>query len=521
MRPKDCLVFKLRKLDGKWSSPAKRRQSLLNEETFVFLNFVGRLSELGWDDPQVDKLWRYNLHYFDDLNAEDSHDRTAWHTKLLKRWVTDNAPYVGSGWEPYPTSLRIVNWVKWYCLGNTFPREVIQSLAAQASWLSCRIEWHLLGNHLFANAKALVFAGVIFKGNESQIWLSRGLKIIANELPEQILADGGNFERSPMYHAIFLEDLMDLINLAQAYPDCFHSSHIVAWQKTAMNMMRFLEGMCHPDGEISFFNDSAIGIAPSPKELLTYAERIGIAYKSLPVKPNILQYWHFSNTGYVRVQVGFAVAFLDVALIGPDYLPGHAHADTLSFELSLLGQRVIVNGGTSEYGNSPIRLQERATAAHSTVEIDGKNSSEVWSGFRVARRAYPSDLQIDEVDEAITVSCAHDGYRRLSGRPMHHRSWRFTKNKLLIEDRVTGQFDTAVSRFHLHPNLEIVEQDSNYLLMKFHGGMCNIKVLSGHGILESSFYSPEFGKRLKTQCLAVHFKTSRNVAVEICWDAND
>ncbi|MFB1490650.1 MULTISPECIES: heparinase II/III family protein [unclassified Thiocapsa] len=51
----------------------------------------------------------------------------------------------------------------------------------------------------------------------------------------------------------------------------------------------------------------------------------------------------------MHLEAGSAVALLDVAPIGPDYLPGHAHADTLSFELSLFGQRVIVNGGTSRY----------------------------------------------------------------------------------------------------------------------------------------------------------------------------
>jgi uncharacterized heparinase superfamily protein len=41
---------------------------------------------------------------------------------------------------------------------------------------------------------------------------------LRSELPEQVLADGGNFERSPMYHAIFLEDVLDLINAATHWP---------------------------------------------------------------------------------------------------------------------------------------------------------------------------------------------------------------------------------------------------------------------------------------------------------------
>ena len=69
--------------------------------------------------------------------------------------------------------------------------------------------------------------------------------------------------------------------------------------------------------------------------------------------------------------------------MGPDYIPGHAHADTLSFELSIGAQRVFVNSGTSEYGLSPKRLNQRKTAAHNTVEVDGKDSSQVWSGLEL------------------------------------------------------------------------------------------------------------------------------------------
>ena len=79
---------------------------------------------------------------------------------------------------------------------------------------------------------------------------------------------------------------------------------------------------------------------------------------------------------------------LDVASIGPDYLPGHGHADTLSFEMSLFGKRTLVNRGISQYGIE-VRQVERGTAAHNTVVINNENSSEVWSGFRVARRARP------------------------------------------------------------------------------------------------------------------------------------
>ncbi|MEN9780004.1 MAG: hypothetical protein RL014_1152 [Pseudomonadota bacterium] len=97
-----------------------------------------------------------------------------------------------------------------------------------------------------------------------------------------------------------------------------------------------------------------------------------------------------TDSGYVRLDNGPAVALLDVAPVGPDYLPGHAHADTLSFELSVGAQRVLVNSGTSCYGSSAERLRQRGTAAHNTVVVNGQDSSEVWGGFRVARRPLPA-----------------------------------------------------------------------------------------------------------------------------------
>ncbi len=90
------------------------------------------------------------------------------------------------GWDPYPTSLRIVNWVKWQLTGNALPDMCVQSLVVQSRWAYATYEWHLLGNHIFANAKALIFAGIFFSGEEADNWLRQGLKIVANELPEQV-----------------------------------------------------------------------------------------------------------------------------------------------------------------------------------------------------------------------------------------------------------------------------------------------------------------------------------------------
>ena len=61
-------------------------------------------------------------------------------------------------------------------------------------------------------------AGAYFDGPAADFWLRRGLFILRRELAEQVLEDGGHFELSPMYHALILEDLLDLVNLSQVYP---------------------------------------------------------------------------------------------------------------------------------------------------------------------------------------------------------------------------------------------------------------------------------------------------------------
>jgi len=513
----------LKLASGKWFTPAKQQPSLLDSDTFIFLNQSGKVSDLGWDGPEREKLWRYNQHYFDDLNAKGAQDRGKWHRPLLDSWVHQNPPPIGIGWEPYPTSLRIVNWIKWQKNGNFLTDKCLQSLAVQTRWLIRRVEWHLLGNHLFANAKALIFSGLFFEGPEAEKWLDTGLSIATQELTEQVLPDGGNFERSTMYHAIFLEDVLDLINLAGVYPHCIDNVHVDTWRECAGKMLGWLEEMCHPDGEISFFNDAAIGIASSPQEIHEYSRRLKVFSKQeCPSESNVTVN-RFTESGYIKVSETDAIAFLDVAPIGPDYLPGHAHADTLSFELSVFDQRIIVNGGTSQYGSGPVRLIERSTSSHNTVEVSGENSSEVWSGFRVARRAYPFDLDISGGDASVEISCRHNGYGRLTGRPIHKRTWKFSPGKLVVQDQVEGKFVSAVARFHFHPEIQITQIDPSHwrLNLPTSQQQVSIRTLKGKGRIEDSWHSPEFGRRLKSSCLAISFEIKDNIEVELSWCENE
>lgn len=481
-KPDSRPIFTLRARNGCWTHPARRLSSMIGPQSFCFLNESGTLGN-GWDDPTKAKLWRYNLHYFDDLNSVCSDDRISWQVALIDRWVNENPIGTGTGWEPYPLSIRMVNWIKWALSGHELSRTATASLAAQARWLSRRLEWHILGNHLFTNAKALVFAGLYFDDPEAEGWLATGTDILLNQLPEQILADGAQFELSPMYHILAAEDLLDLINIASVYP----IKALTLKQACAdrlPNMLRWLNGMCHPDGEISFFNDAAFGIAPVPCEIRNYADRLGYSAKPLR-RP--LEY--FKSSGYARLSRESAILLADVGAIGPDYLPGHAHADSLSFEFSLRGQRIFVNSGTSVYGISEERLRQRGTAAHNTVVIEGFDSSEVWSGFRVGRRAR---TQVLKLDDASLTAC-HDGYRFLPGAPLHTREWTLTPTSLKITDSLsTNLFGQA--RYHLHPSISVeqIQEGSGRIILE-DGSILQWNAIGTTASLEKSSWHPEFG----------------------------
>jgi hypothetical protein len=98
----------------KWQHNNFFKQSIIDSNTVRFLNETGIISNAtDWNNPDKSKLWVYNLHYFDDLNSEDFFNRKIIHYEIMRRWIDENPPCIGNGWEPYPLSLRLVNWIKW------------------------------------------------------------------------------------------------------------------------------------------------------------------------------------------------------------------------------------------------------------------------------------------------------------------------------------------------------------------------------------------------------------------------
>lgn len=488
--------------------PAARAQPLeeLLAGAFSFLN---RREQVGfpprWSAPELPRLWQYNLHYFEYLWDLGIDAARALALDWIERHPLGPAQV---GWEPYPTSLRLVNWCAFFFGENRERSEadvalrdaLWHSIFLQSEWLARHLERHLLGNHLLENGAALLLAGRCFEGEAAARWERAGRALLEAELAEQILADGGHIERSPMYQLRVAWLLLALRNAAGA-------ALAPLLDGPLGRLLRAVAELRHPDGEIALLNDSAFGVYPSPQALIEHARVTGAPAPEPAPEPRVFA---LPETGYYGAAGrGGAWLVCDAGPIGPDYQPGHAHGDLFSFELSLFGRRVVTDSGVHGYEGDALRAWCRSTRAHNTVEIDGQSQCEFWSVFRVARRAHPRDVRFEPREGGFRLSAWHDGYQRLAGRPRHQRRFAWhPRGVLLVRDEVSsGRSVTARSRLHLHPDCVVEEIAGLRARIRHPGGVFQV-VFAGAGelALEASDYCPEFGSRLERR--ALRFETA-------------
>jgi uncharacterized heparinase superfamily protein len=483
----------------------------VNETTFKFLNSTVDLTngggDLNWSPSYQSKLWLYNLHYFDYLREAERPDKNKDY--LIRSWIRNNPQGRVPGWEPFATSLRIVNWCHYILYKNpgSIPPDWIDSLFLQALWLERNDEKHILANHYFENLKALLYAGCLFQGAESDRWINRAIEEIIEQVDEQTLSDGGHYERSPLYHTLMLENYLDIYNLSRAYPDIFHPYFVQKIQSAAIQGLDWLASTLFPDGNFALFNDSAFGISVPPIRLFSYAEQLGLPIdRDSSTHAKIINRPASGLYGYRGLNDMFII---DCGEIGPRYQPGHTHCDFLSYELMLSRRRIIVDTGVSGYEPGMLRQYVRSTKAHNTVSVDGGEQSEVWNSFRIARRAKKLRAQIKRRKRRIEFHGSFQGFYTISGRIEHRRGAKISLSanreriqNLIITDEVLGTGYHKIESFiHLHPDVSVNRKSANELEL-MHSGARYASILLAEDQpyrIEQGVYCPEFGKVITNQ----------------------
>lgn len=483
--------------------PAPRLDRVEEESGGVALELVNRRVEFAgdvdWDHAEEGPLWAYHMHQFDFLRG--AHVSQALRRKLMLDWI-DRHPR-GTGWDAHPTSHRALAWGRLLlepgalALDDPDDARVRASLADQLETLSRSIEVRLQANHLFTNLAAVVFGGLLFEGARADAWL-RFTPALERELRSQILGDGMHEERSPMYHSLLLEQVLDLVNITRVLPDRAPSGLRAQLEDAAGRMLGALEVVTHADGEIALFADSGFGSAPSPGALAGYADALGVTAQA-PARPGLLD-----RGGYAKLCEGDFELTASLAGPGPAHQPGHAHCDALSFELLVCGERVVTDTGVYEYRPGTRRDASRRTESHATARVDRAEQAEVWSAHRVGGRPRVT-LVAYEPGSSVEATCAGWATRDT----VHRRRFSFEDGALVVEDRLEGRARFVELALPLAPGLSAeLDTDASeepVLQVVLASGRTLRVALPAPGALawrlERTPYFPEFGVEQERWCL--------------------
>ena len=388
-----------------WRSPAfAGADAVAGDGAVTLLGEELPFPPADWRLPGEPRLRRFHLHYGEEVLGWARRGDADAAAHALAAWIAGNPPRVGDAWHPYPLSTRAGNWVAALSLlpGLATPA-VVTSLARQLAFLERNVEDDVLGNHVIRNARALVLGGEAL--GEPRL-VEAGLSLLRRELPVQLLDDGGHYERSPTYHLVVLRDLLEMRAASGA-----------AWlDGTIEHMAAFAAVLARPDGKPALFNDGALDLAPE-----------------LPLPPPPDGLTVLADTGYaVLRERGVWLAF-DFGAASPAFLPAHAHADALSFQLWVDGRPLVVDPGAFTYEPGPDRDWFRSTAAHSTVSFGGRDQFELWGPFRSGPLPVPRLLSTSPLEAEVRL-----------GAYTHRRRLRLEEAHLAVEDELEGPGEVLV-----------------------------------------------------------------------------
>lgn len=465
----------------------------LGGNTFSFLNITRDFgSRINWRYEGKQKLWYLNLQYFDYLHDEKINPSEK--IRLIDEYC--NELIHGKIWlEAYPISLRLVNWIIFASKENYFDKKFIRCLQLQTKFLRANLEYHILANHYLENILTLVICANAF---HDQALLNFSMRKLKDELKEQILADGGHYEGSPMYHCIILCRLLLLIDVFRN--NHWHQYDYFFVEQYTGRMLGWLNSFSFADKTFGHFNDSTDGIAPDVRAIFANAQRLGVQTSDILL----------GDSGYRKFSNRYMELLLDVGNIMPSYQPGHAHSDMLSFCLNVDGVPIFIDPGISTYEVSVQRTTERSTNFHNTVTVNGTSQSHVWGSFRVAKRAR---IEITK-DEASHLVAHQDGYVERFGL-FHQREFKLMQSGLVINDELVGNTSGhTINHAHFYVAAGVLVEkasDENVLLLNKHIRMQFFDV--NHIEIVSVDIPDGYNKLVKSMKIIVTF--SRQLSTEI------
>ncbi len=394
--------------------------------------------------------------------------------RLFYDWVRANPVGVGVNWvSAMEVALRVhsLTWTRWLLASSGgVSARLLDDLGAAAATHAGFVLRHLslyssANNHLIVEAGALHLAGVVYPNEtESRRWLVVGKRLLERELLKQTFADGVSREQSLHYHAFVLEAGLSSAILARRLGDPLAE----AVEKRLEAMADFLavatgRGLIWP--QVGDADDGCVLRLGSAAEGPTYARRLlavgselfdrldwlprgaegvdeyllfvtGRAASARPVakdcvRPDRDDHQTNGTVAKPYPEGGYVVmgcpspghpsdviqVLFDAGPLGYGKLAAHGHADALSVVLFDGQDPVLIDPGMYGYNTElELRNQLRATAAHNTVTVEGKEQSEMLGPFLWGKRADGRLASLETSPAACVARGEHNGYY-----PIRHR----------------------------------------------------------------------------------------------------
>jgi hypothetical protein len=371
--------------------------------------------------------------------------------------------------SPLELAIRLINWV-WTLellrpgdelISQALRRRILESIYLHVCFIAERYSrGSSANNHLIGEAAGVYVATACFPQLPRADRLRRqALAIVQREIVRQVFADGPSREQACGYHLFTLQFFTIVAVVARACGDLLHPSYL----DRLGSMSQYVECLAEGGDELPNYGDDDQGyvldlgrdgrdpagwtaavatllgslgranIGPADEEVALWllgttprSSRHGPAPASASGGQLVPR--AFPEAGHYLLQAGLRdhaeriSVFIDCGPHGYPSIAAHAHADALSFTLRAYGMDVVVDPGTFDYFSAPAwRNSFRRTRAHSTVEIDGQDQSEMLGPFLWGRRAAARCLAWEPTPHGGRFVGEHDGYRRLRDPVLHRR----------------------------------------------------------------------------------------------------
>ncbi len=424
-----------------WQGDADRGAAILSG-TFDYSGVARTTGGDVWASAETPVEWRAALHGFAwlrDLRALGGDDARHEARRLVADWIARNRAWSLPAWRSDVLAVRLAAWLfnydTFFASGDDdFQRHLLGSIGRQIRHLDRALHLETHGAARVTALKGRILAALCI---DSGAGLERDLRRLNHELDRQVLADGGHVARSPAQLLAVLRDLLEtraaLAGAKQEVPGSLQA----AIDRMAP-MLRYLR---HGDGGLARFNGAGLEDAAL---IAAVAEQASPGGKPAGRAPAMR---------IERLAAGTLTVLVDSGPPSPPPWDDGAHAGTLSVEISVGRDRLIVNCGGAPASAGHWRYAGRTTAAHSTAVVSDRNSSELRDDGRIGRRRAATKVERDTSDGAQLLSMSHRGYVRSDG--IEHRRRLFLSadgEDLRGEDVLSGRAGVPFAvRFHLHP----------------------------------------------------------------------